>query len=68
MSEAMQVKLLRVLESGEVRPLGSFQTSFPDVRVVAATNVNLHQAVEDGRFRTDLYFRLSVLSIQIPPL
>ena len=68
MSESMQVKLLRVLESGEVRPLGSFQTSFPDVRIVAATNVNLHKAVQDGRFRSDLYFRLSVLSIQIPSL
>ena len=68
MSEAMQVKLLRVLESGEVRPVGANRTVYPDVRIVAATNVDLHQAVEEGRFRADLFFRLSVLSIQLPAL
>lgn len=68
MSEAMQVKLLRVLESGEVRPVGSSQNIYPDVRIVAATNADLQQAVNEKRFRTDLFFRLSVLSVQLPPL
>jgi len=65
---ALQVKLLRVLEDGEVRRIGATGTITVDVRVISATNADLEQAVERGEFRTDLYYRLSVLSIQLPPL
>lgn len=64
----MQVKLLRVLESGEFIPVGSSKTLHCDVRIVAATNVNLLSAIEEGRFREDLYYRLNQISISIPPL
>ncbi|MBQ9253386.1 MAG: sigma-54-dependent Fis family transcriptional regulator [Bacteroidales bacterium] len=64
----MQVKLLRVLESGEFIPVGSSKTLHCDVRIVAATNVNLLYAIEEGRFREDLYYRLNQISISIPPL
>ncbi|MBR1775348.1 MAG: sigma 54-interacting transcriptional regulator [Bacteroidales bacterium] len=64
----MQVKLLRVLESGEYLPVGSSKTMHCDVRVVAATNVNLISAIEKGTFREDLYYRLNQISITIPPL
>ncbi|MBP3253582.1 MAG: sigma 54-interacting transcriptional regulator [Bacteroidales bacterium] len=64
----MQVKLLRVLESGEFLPVGSSKTLHCDVRVVAATNVNLINAIEKGTFREDLYYRLNQISISIPPL
>ena len=64
----MQVKLLRVLESGEYLPVGSSKTMHCDVRVVAATNVNLIHAIEKGTFREDLYYRLNQISITIPPL
>lgn len=64
----MQVKLLRVLESGEYLPVGSSKTMHCDVRVVAATNVNLINAIEKGTFREDLYYRLNQISITIPPL
>ncbi len=64
----MQVKLLRVLESGEFLPVGSSKTMHCDVRVVAATNVNLMAAIEKGKFREDLYYRLNQISITIPPL
>ncbi len=64
----MQVKLLRVLESGEYLPVGSSKTMHCDVRVVAATNVNLINAIEKGKFREDLYYRLNQISITIPPL
>ena len=66
--EAAQTKLLRVLESGEVRRVGGSVVTYPDVRVVAATNRDLQQEVEAGRFRQDLYFRLAVLAVRIPPL
>lgn len=64
----MQVKLLRVLESGEFIPVGSSKTLHCDVRVVAATNVNLLAAIAQGKFREDLYYRLNQISINIPPL
>lgn len=63
-----QVKLLRVLETGEFRPVGSQKTKFADVRIVAATNRNPIQAIETGIFREDLYFRLAQFPLQVPPL
>lgn len=65
---AMQVKLLRVLENGEIIPVGSSTPLKIDVRVVAATNVDIVRAVREGRFREDLYYRLNQLSIYLPPL
>ncbi len=63
-----QVRLLRILESGEFIRVGSSKIMKTDVRVVAATNVNLPQAVEEGKFREDLYYRLNTVPILIPPL
>lgn len=63
-----QARLLRVLESGEFIKVGSSKVEKTDVRIVAATNVNLTQAISDGRFREDLYYRLSTVPIQVPPL
>ena len=63
-----QARLLRVLESGEFIKVGSSKVHKTDVRIVAATNVNLTQAIADGRFREDLYYRLNTVPIQIPPL
>jgi DNA-binding NtrC family response regulator len=63
-----QVTLLRVLQSGELQRLGSSTTRTIDVRVIAATNADLEQAIADGRFREDLYFRLNVIEIDVPPL
>jgi len=64
----LQVKLLHVLEAKEIRPLGSEQTRKIDVRIVAATNRDLRAMCADGRFREDLYFRLSGFHIDVPPL
>lgn len=63
-----QVRLLRVLESGEFMKVGSSQVQKTDVRIVAATNVNMLNAIEDGRFREDLYYRLNTVQIDMPPL
>lgn len=63
-----QARLLRVLESGEFLKVGSSRVQKTDVRIVAATNVNLVQAISEGRFREDLYYRLNTVPIQIPPL
>ncbi len=68
MSQKTQAKVLRVLQEGEVERLGSARTIKVDVRVIAATNKNLEEAIENGTFREDLYFRLAVIPIQVPPL
>ncbi len=65
---ATQARLLRVLESGEYIPVGATEVRKTDVRIVAATNVNIRQAISEGRFREDLYYRLNSIPIQIPPL
>ena len=65
---AVQVRLLRVLEQGEVRPVGASRVINVDVRVVAATNRDLERAVREGSFRQDLYYRLNVIRIAVPPL
>jgi two-component system nitrogen regulation response regulator NtrX len=68
MSPKTQAKVLRVLLEGEVERLGSARTTKVDVRVIAATNKNLEEEIEKGRFREDLYFRLAVIPIHVPPL
>jgi len=63
-----QVRLLRVLENGEFIKVGSSQVEKTNVRIVAATNLNMHQAIGKGKFREDLYYRLSTIEIHLPPL
>jgi transcriptional regulator with GAF, ATPase, and Fis domain len=68
MSMQAQVRLLRVLQDGEFTRIGGSEVIKSDVRVIAASNVDLEKAVEEGRFRTDLYYRLSVFPVTLPPL
>ncbi|HSN57435.1 MAG TPA: sigma 54-interacting transcriptional regulator, partial [Candidatus Sulfomarinibacteraceae bacterium] len=64
----LQVKLLRFLESGEVRPVGADRATTVDARVICATHRNLERLVRDGRFRQDLYYRIAVARVAVPPL
>jgi len=68
MSGSAQSKVLRVLESGEITPVGSEKTIEVDVRVIAATNKNLPSLINEGKFREDLYYRLNIIPIQTPPI
>ena len=65
---ATQARLLRVLETGEYIRVGGQKIMKTDVRIVAATNVNMHKAISEGRFREDLYYRLNTIPVQMPPL
>ena len=68
MPASMQTKLLRVLQEGEVRPIGSQRAKKIDVRIVSASNKDLRQLVEEGHFRADLFYRLNVVNVSLPPL
>ncbi|MFZ5979026.1 MAG: sigma-54 interaction domain-containing protein [Candidatus Zixiibacteriota bacterium] len=68
MDISLQVKLLRVLNNGEYRPLGSTKTLHTDARIIAATNADLEESIAEERFRQDLYYRINVVNIKIPPL
>ena len=64
----LQSKLLRVIETGAITPIGSTREKTPEVRILAATNADLQRAVEEKRFRADLFYRLNVVHVQMPPL
>ncbi len=66
--QQLQVKLLRVLQEGEIRRIGDVKSIKVDVRIIAATNKNMEREVEEGKFREDLFYRLNVVNIKIPPL
>jgi two-component system response regulator HydG len=68
MAPATQAKILRVLQEREFEPLGSTQTIKVDTRIIAATNRNLEEEIQQGRFREDLYYRLNVVTVEVPPL
>ncbi|MCP4574580.1 MAG: PAS domain-containing protein [bacterium] len=68
MDISLQVKLLRVLNNGEYQPLGSTRTCRTDARIIAASNANLRQEIERGNFREDLYYRINVVDLEVPPL
>jgi DNA-binding NtrC family response regulator len=68
MPMSLQAKLLRVLQDGEIRPLGSTSSRKVDARIISATNQDLEEEIEKGRFRDDLFYRLNVISILLPPL
>jgi PAS domain S-box-containing protein len=68
MDVSLQVKLLRVLNNGEYRPLGSSRTVHADARIIASSNADVTSAIRDGRFREDLYFRINVVTLELPPL
>jgi transcriptional regulator with PAS, ATPase and Fis domain len=68
MPSALQVKLLRFLENGEFRRIGSTRDLFSDARLIAATNQDLTEAIRENRFRSDLYYRLNVIHLHLPPL
>ena len=68
MNKALQVKMLRILQSGEYAPVGIAENRYTDVRVVAASNQNVQALVDMGQFRGDLYYRLNIIRLEIPPL
>jgi DNA-binding NtrC family response regulator len=68
MPVTLQAKILKVIETGEVQPLGDTKTKNVDVRIISATNVDIEQRIKEGKFREDLYWRLNVIEIKIPPL
>jgi DNA-binding NtrC family response regulator len=65
---SLQARILRVIQNSEIKPVGQIQVKKVDIRIVSATNINIQQAVNTGGFRQDLFFRLSVLPLQLPPL
>ncbi len=68
MDVSLQVKLLRTLNNGEYRPLGSSETQHSDARIIAATNANMSEEIAKGNFREDLYYRINVVELEVPPL
>jgi len=68
MPVSLQARILRVIQNSEIKPVGEIRVKKVDIRVISATNINIQEAVNTGKFRQDLFFRLSVLPIQLPPL
>jgi len=65
---SLQARILRVIQNSEIKPVGQIQVKKVDIRIISATNINIQEAVNTGEFRQDLFFRLSVLPLQLPPL